>query len=328
MPVTKFTLTVPSIGYEKTIALTINDCGEQPNAIPICETGNECNYYINRFNDFMQRHLDCLHEPPEYYFGKLRKLGELTSIQKVQIHLKTIPTRLAPIGETEIETEIKKKEKEQLKKDQTSPYKYKRRKTEKVPTPEESYGYKYCKAFTELLEDKGAWKLSNDGKKWLIKTRRRLQEYLEIGVVKKYYISKLNHDYNLRNGLVNTDKSPQKETIKKFYTDIELRNNKFNEFAFATHPDAYNPKDMSKLPINDLILIGFTPELKEFFKKETWEQVGIVWDNIDMKEISDATWEQIKENAQEIIQEMGQKVGETIEKTKENLRKLWNKLNK
>lgn len=316
---------ITELGEEKTTDLMVNVCNKEPNTIAICETGKECNYYVNRFKDFMERHKNCNHEPPEYYFGRLRKLGELTPRQKALIAIGTgSPNRLAPIGTTEVMQNIEKAEREQIKKDQKSPYKYKRGKIEKIPSPQESYGYKYCKAFTELLEDRGAWKLSNDGKKWLRKTRRRLQEYLEVGVYDKYYVSQLNHDYNLRNGLVNAKGRPQQETIKRFYTDIELRNNKFNEFAFATHPDAYNPKDMSNLPINDLILIGFTPELKEFLKKETWEQVSIVWDNIDMRKISDTTWRQIKDN----VREMGQKVGERLEKTKENLRELWNELNK
>ena len=107
--------------------------------------------------------------------------------------------------------------------------------------------------------------------------------------------------------------------INKFYENIELDNKKFQDFAFATHPDAYNPEEMSKLPIDDLVIIGLTPEFKEFLEKETWEQIGIVWDNINLKEVSEASWERLKE----IIKDKGMKI---IEKTKENLKKIWERI--
>ena len=37
-------------------------------------------------------------------------------------------------------------------------------------------------------------------------------------------------------------KKLRKKNMSSFYTNIELNNKKFQEFAFATHPDAYNPK--------------------------------------------------------------------------------------
>lgn len=350
---TTFTLKT-SLGETKKNSLEVNNCNKNPTSLS--EKIGDCNYYIERFKDFMERHKNCKHEPPEYYFGKLREKGKLTMEEKCIIYLRTCSsTRLAILGETETQIEIKDREKKRLKEDEHSPYKYKRGEVEKVPMPEHSYGYKYCIAFTKLLNKKQGYTLSAKGKEWLIRTKLRLQKNIEKGVVEKYYISTFNNKYNLRNSLVlekeihcgnekieiiilpSTGFLPIMRTyseknkkigicsryvpigtkeINKFYENIELDNKKFQDFAFATHPDAYNPEEMSKLPIDDLVIIGLTPEFKEFLKKETWEQIGIVWDNINLKEVSEASWERLKE----IIKDKGMKI---IEKTKENLKKIW-----
>jgi hypothetical protein len=100
-----------------------------------------------------------------------------------------------------------------------------------------NYGNKYCKAFSEKTRPK----LSAQGKTWLDKTLIALQEAIE----------------------------------KKLKTDpkIELDSTKFRKYAFDSHPDCYLKSGLLKLPADDLVEIGFTPEFKEFFKLETIMQI-------------------------------------------------------
>lgn len=77
--------------------------------------------------------------------------------------------------------------------------------------------------------------------------------------------------------------------MKKYYTDIELDNDRFQEFAFATHPDAYNPKEMKKLPVDDLIKILTTPDFKEWLGADTWKQALIMARNLDYLSITEAS---------------------------------------
>lgn len=78
------------------------------------------------------------------------------------------------------------------------------------------------------------------------------------------------------------------EKQKQYYTNIELDNNRFQEFAFATHPDAYNPMKMQKFPLEDLIRFALTPDLKEWFGEGWWmtlKQAILVGTNYNMNEI-------------------------------------------
>ena len=72
----------------------------------------------------------------------------------------------------------------------------------------------------------------------------------------------------------------KEENMSSFYTNIELNNKKFQEFAFATHPDAYNPKKMSELPISELFDILLTPDYEEFvgenYKATLWQAAIVV----------------------------------------------------
>jgi len=71
-----------------------------------------------------------------------------------------------------------------------------------------------------------------------------------------------------------------------FYTGIECRNDDFRDFAFATHPDAYSPKDMQKLLCSDLMAIANTPAYKEWLSGATWEQAIIMGKNMDIGDIT------------------------------------------
>ena len=100
-----------------------------------------------------------------------------------------------------------------------------------------NYGNKYCKAFSEKTRPT----LTTQGKTWLDKTLVALQEAIE----------------------------------KKLKADpkIEMDSTKFRKYAFDSHPDCYLKSGLLKLPADDLIKIGFTPEGKEFFKLETIMQI-------------------------------------------------------
>jgi hypothetical protein len=100
-----------------------------------------------------------------------------------------------------------------------------------------NYGNKYCKAFSEKTRPS----LTTQGKTWLDKTLVALQEAIE----------------------------------KKLKADpkIEMDSPKFRKYAFDSHPDCYLKSGLLKLPVDDLVKIGFTPEFKEFFNLETWVQI-------------------------------------------------------
>lgn len=122
-----------------------------------------------------------------------------------------------------------------------------------------SYGYKYCCKFTNELYPE----LSEEGQRWLDEARFLLQKYMEDGLVNKIYTSKFNVKFN-------------KKIANIGYDDIELKNDLFKEFAFATHPDAYIDAGLTNLPIDDLLKILSTPDLKEWLDVETLKQFKAV----------------------------------------------------
>jgi len=104
------------------------------------------------------------------------------------------------------------------------------------------YGDKYINRFTNEL----APTLSSQGKQWVADARLGLQTEME-------------------NGLKTSPK-------------LELNNAKHLAFAFDTHVPAYTNAGVLKLPVSDLIKIGFTPDRKDFFsingQKQFWIMGG------------------------------------------------------
>ena len=135
------------------------------------------------------------------------------------------------------------------------------------------YGFKYCSRFRQETYDK----LSSDGKIWLNDTLNDLQNLMEQGVVGQSWRAKINKDFN-KNYLASNP--------EKFYTGIECRNGDFRAFAFATHPDAYDPTAMQALPCSDLLLIANTPDLKEWLSWDTWQQAGYVAKNMEISDVA------------------------------------------
>lgn len=278
----------------------------------------ECSYYENRFKNFFLRHPTCRHQPPVYYYGHLRETkekGKLSDYEKTLIRTKAaLRMRLSVIGDVNGNIEIEEAEKRRLKADNLLAV-YNRGGKKVIASPHASYGYKYCIRFSNELSPK----LTAGGKVWLRSAKLDLQRYMESGVVDKYYISNYNKKYNIVNkltmndGKTLTDKTGR--TVTKFYENIELFNSKFQSFAFATHPDAYNPKKMSYLPAHDLFRILFTPDMKEWMGAETWNQAWIMAKNMNYKNVTGATWDQLKKDTKE-----------GLEKAKDKLESYWDEI--
>ncbi|MCS4305089.1 hypothetical protein [Chryseobacterium sp. BIGb0232] len=278
--------------------------------IPPSVGKGSCNYYVDRFKNFMKRHTDCLHTPPVYYYGPLRDIkekGKLSEYEKAVIRLKVLAQmKLSIFGNVDGHVEIDAAEKKRLQEDNALPQ-YTKGNKNVIPTPNGSYGYKYCTSFTNELMPR----LTKAGQAWLNQAKMDLQTYMEQGVVDKYYISKYNTTYNIKNNLTKSNgvtPFEPKTKINLFYNNIELNNTKFQSFAFATHPDAYNPKKMSILPVQDLFRILLTPDMKEWMGKETWEQAWTMAKNMDYGSVTKASWEELKKDTKESLESAGNKL--------------------
>ncbi|EKB62061.1 hypothetical protein [Bergeyella zoohelcum] len=228
-----------------------------------------CDYYKWRFENFLQRHKTCKHLPPQYYFGPMYTKSNVPYIGDEIDAVKEWWSKV-------INTEPLK-----------PPYpKY----DKGTPIVRESYGYKYCVIFSNYL----APKLSEAGKEWLNRTRRLLQEYIEEGLRKEEFISKYNKGFNEK------AKQRQRKTKQNPLKDVELDNDWFQEFAFATHPDAYLDAGLLHLSMADKIAIARTPDMVEWMSVSTWEQAMYVaeeqakkWVEEGKKEV-DEKYEQLK----------------------------------
>lgn len=274
-----------------------------------------CEFYQFRYNDFMRRHKDCGHVPPNYYYGPMLKMNEATT-KFFEIYALTKEMKEAVgMSTAQIKAET-------------------RNGVEAKPLLSHSYGFKYCVRFTHVLNPK----LSPQGKEWLSKARHDLQELMEIGLIEYAYEAVYDKiiksmestfnknfeptDYEKNNLELKELKKIRKEKREKYYKNIELINHRFQEFAFATHPDAYNPKAMSELPIKDLALVGLSPDFKEWMGDGaygTWLQAAIVAGNMDYdtlllsnieyyrqeeNSILIDAWKVIKEAAEKIVGEV------------------------
>lgn len=327
---TKLTLFIDG-DPEKTTEYNVG-CTEHPKKIYDKNRVDKCYYYRDRYRDFMDRHKDCNHIPPEYYYGKTFVFEN----EKQQ----EFYNKYALTSDMEEKLGI-------------NVYKIKffqKRGVKTKPLLATSYGFKYCVRFSKVLRPK----LSKNGKKWLDTALDSLQCLMDKGVVDCNYEAKydelfenftsLKEDFNeiikkskkvfnyfeeefnqigesinggidsigeklsklskhsskLINGFeyaYNNHFEPTKtqleenegkktyeeikeENMSSFYTNIELNNKKFQEFAFATHPDAYNPKKMSELPISELFDILLTPDYEEYvgenYKATLWQAAIVV----------------------------------------------------
>lgn len=106
------------------------------------------------------------------------------------------------------------------------------------------YGDRYVRRFSEETRPL----LSPAGQRWLDRVRRKLQEAIE----------------ELR------DSDPLGFAL------LELEPERFADFAFETHPEAYLEAALAELPLRDLILIGSTPDAQDLFSQRARAQIARV----------------------------------------------------
>lgn len=104
-----------------------------------------------------------------------------------------------------------------------------------------NYGDKYVQRFKHETRPL----LSEAGQCWLDKVMLILQEFME-------------------------DKLMQIPTI-------ELNHEAFTEFAFNSHVAAYQSAGFKSLPFHDLLIIAFTPDMKDLFKCNGRRQLIELW---------------------------------------------------
>ena len=274
---TTFTLRT-STGETKETSVKNNIC-KKKSPTPISPVPQNPNYYKNRYLDFLQRHNSCNHLPPDYYLGAMFVLD--TKEHKDYYEKYVLTSKLKEYGVSLKELSLITKQGKEVK-----------------PFLADSYGFKYCVYFT-LLEKES---LKDIVRKWVIDVRKNLQILMEQGLIQKNYEAKydtsliveflkLQNKYN--NNFEPTDiekqkvgyKDAKKAKMEEFYTNIELNNKRFREFAFATHPEAYMPKVMSKFTIGELAIIGLTPDFKEWKDEATWRQAFITGENMDFSKL-------------------------------------------
>jgi hypothetical protein len=260
---------------------SIGVCVIEPN--PTTSKGTK-SYYIFRFEDFIKRHSQCIHIPPQYYCGICKSQMEIQAnvniinnksytliivqnflklyyraLCKLYFYLSSIHIVAEQIS-TARELWIGLEKELVAQQNSISKTRY------GIPDLTTSYGYKYCVAFGTLLRPK----LSKEGQSWIDKTLSNLQDYMDKGLVNKSWIPEKHKRFNLKYNL--NDKAMR----SKFYSNLEINTNKFKEFAFATHPDAYLNAGLNKLPLTDLIRIVITPDFAEWKDLDTVEQAWIV----------------------------------------------------
>jgi|SRR5690242_1189453 len=138
-----------------------------------------------------------------------------------------------------------------------------------------NYGYKYCVRFGTELHPK----LSAQGQQWLTNARQLLQVYMERGLMRNMA--------------------------------MELDSNKFKNFAFKTHPDAYWNAGLANVPLYwDKFLILGTPDFAEWKDGDTWSQAGDVgWSQLKHWESSAESYVKAKmSEAEANIMEMSRAI--------------------
>lgn len=262
---------VTSSGEEKTTKVQVNIC-KKKSPTPFLPVSGTPDYYRNRYLDFLERHGSCGHIPPDYYMGSMFILD--TEEHKNYYEKYILTSKLKKYGVSH----------------KGFPPITKKRKEVK-PFLADSYGFKYCVYFT-LLE---RTPIRQEVKDWIKEVRLNLQKFMEQGLIKKDYKAKYDsskiaeffHIQKKYNDKLKGYNKNKKTKIEEFYTNIELDNERFREFAFATHPQAYMPDKMSEFSFRELAQIGLTPDFKEWEDPATWRQAFITGENMDLQKLFD-----------------------------------------
>ncbi|WP_257462254.1 hypothetical protein [Archangium lipolyticum] len=125
------------------------------------------------------------------------------------------------------------------------------------------YGQKYCDRFSSL----GPKDLTPEGLAWRDRTLKALQDSIE------------------------TKRMEDPVGFAQLERDPEA----FKKFAYDSHPDAYVQSGLYKLPAQDLLKIGTTPDLKDLFTKDGLRQVAVALGKMKPQDAANVAKESLEE---------------------------------
>ncbi|HEX8439387.1 hypothetical protein [Archangium sp.] len=125
------------------------------------------------------------------------------------------------------------------------------------------YGQKYCDRFSSL----GPKDLTPKGLEWRDKTLKALQDAME---------TKRMEDPA---GFAQLERDPAA----------------FKKFAYDSHPDAYVDSGLYKLPAQDMLKIGTTPDLKDLLTKDGVRQVAVALSKMKPEDMVNVAKASLKE---------------------------------
>lgn len=125
------------------------------------------------------------------------------------------------------------------------------------------YGQKYLDRFSSL----GPKDLTPKGLEWRDKTLKALQEAIE------------------------TKRMEDPIAFAQLERDPEA----FKKFAYDSHPDAYVDSGLYKLPAQDMLKIGTTPDLKDLLTKDGVRQVVVALSKMSPKDLASVAGASVKE---------------------------------
>ncbi|MGO1073340.1 hypothetical protein [Lysobacter sp. CA199] len=121
------------------------------------------------------------------------------------------------------------------------------------------YGEKYMERFQALDSSD----LSSQGLEWRDRTTDALQQSIE--------------DFRARD--------PQG------FAEMERDSVKFREFAFGSHPAAYVDSGLYDLPVQDLLVIAATPDVKDVLSMEGIDQSLITVGKLELSDVPEMAWD-------------------------------------
>lgn len=152
-----------------------------------------------------------------------------------------------------------------------------------VPDYYQDYGDKYIRRFMNKLYPK----LSRSGQDWLVRARYLLQKYMEEGFKQNTYKNKI---YIPCKTMETLDIEFAPDFFVEMYTQnyhikaqtdginsLELNNEVFRSFAYATHPAAYIDAKVEMLPIEDIYHLGTTPDWGDMLTLDGITQVSLIF---------------------------------------------------
>ena len=131
------------------------------------------------------------------------------------------------------------------------------------------YGQKYLDRFSSL----GPKDLTPKGLEWRDKTLKALQDAIEM----------------------------KRMEDPVAFAQLERDPEAFKKFAYDSHPDAYVNSGLYKLPAQDMLKIGTTPDLKDLLTKDGVRQVFVALGKMNPGDAVNVAKESLKELAKDLI---------------------------